>query len=571
MHYNSAMCGFAGEFVFAPAGRGEGALAEAMAAKVAHRGPDDAQTYTSVDGRCAIGFRRLAVIDRAGSRQPMALADGSAMVAFNGEIYNFRALRQELAAAGYQFRTQGDTEVLLAMWARHGPDMLPRLEGMFAFAIHDVAKGRLFLARDRLGVKPLWYAALADRVVFGSEAKAVRAHPGVGAAVDPSAIGAYLVLGYVPAPRSVWQGIVKLLPGHSLLVGGAPAQPQRYWSPPEQTAEMPKAEAVALVREKVTAAVEQRLVADVPLGALLSGGIDSSIVAALMCRLAGKGVKTFCAGFAQGGFDERPFAAEVARHIGSDHRELLVSAADAAGLLGMLVSQYDEPFADSSALPTYSVCRAAREHVTVALTGDGGDEAFAGYDRYRALCLAENMGPTAWALTKLAAAAVRPFAPPGERSRLRRLVRFAAALDDPPARQYLAYRRLFTADQLGYLLKPDFAAAADIDATEEWFCDLYEHGEYDDEAAFAQRHDLLTYLGDDLLVKADIASMASALELRSPLLDHTVVELGLSLPADLKISAGHGKAILRDAFGDLLPEQVFTRPKTGFGANCWAR
>ena len=565
------MCGFAGEFVWSPSGRADVAVAEAMAARLAHRGPDEAGSYASPDGRFAVGFRRLAVIDVAGSHQPMPSADGSAVVAFNGEIYNFRALREELTRAGATLRTAGDTEVLPELYARHGAGMVPALEGMFAFCIWDVRAGEVLLVRDRLGQKPLFYAALADRIVFGSELKAVLAHPLVTAEIDPAAVGYYLLTGYVPAPRTIYRGIRKLPPAHTLEAGSAGmGEPRRYWSLPERTREVSPPDAAGAVAEVVARAVAERMVADVPLGALLSGGVDSSVVTTLMCRAAGRagGVKTFTAGFADAGFDERPFAAKVAAHLGTDHRELLVGPGDynLPELIDRLAGHFDEPFADSSAVPTYLLCRAAAEHVTVALTGDGGDEAFGGYERYRAMRLAETMSPGRYITVKLAAAAAGVFAPHDERNRLRRLVRFAAGLDDVPAEQYLRYRRLFSPADLTALLERDFAASAEAESAAQWFLDLYEQGEYDDEVAYAQRHDILTYLPDDLLVKADMASMASSLELRSPMLDHEVIALGLSLPASCKIRGRRTKAVVADAFGAMLPPAVFRRPKTGFGA-----
>ncbi len=545
------------------------AIVETMVGCLDHRGPDEAGNFMSDDGRCAVGFRRLSVIDPPMSHQPMVSPDGSTAVAFNGEIYNFRALRDELSAGGYTFRTRGDTEVLLALWRRDGEAMPEKLNGMFAFAIHDARKRKLFLARDRLGQKPLWYATLPDRIVFASEAKSLTAHPGVGREIDPRAVAFYLTLGYVPAPMSIRRGIAKLPPAHCMTVSDSSAEPRLYWSLPDGLADISGSDAVERVRETLTAAVERRMVADVPLGALLSGGVDSSIIVALMCRAAGAagGVKTFTAGFIEGDFDERPFAAEVSEHLGTEHHELSISPSqfDIPALLDKLVVQYDEPFADSSALPTYLICRAAREHVTVALTGDGGDEAFGGYDRYRAMRLAETMGPTTWLLTRAAAGLAAIIAPHDERSRLRRLVRFAEGLDKPPAKQYFTYRRLFSPERLQFIMERDFAASADVNSPSEWFCSLYEQGEFDDEIAYAQRHDLLTYLPDDLLVKADIASMANSLELRSPMLDHEVVSLGLSLPVDCKVRARRGKAILRDAFGHLLPTGVFARRKRGFG------
>ena len=563
------MCGFAGEFVFAAGGKADLALAYAMAERLTHRGPDGTGSFLSDDGRYAVGFLRVAVIDPPLSHQPMAAADGSAVVTFDGEIYNFVALRERLAADGAGFRTRGEAEVLLALWRRDAREMLDRIEGMFAFAIYDTRRGTLFLARDRLGKKPLWYALLDDRFVFASEAKALLAHPGVSARADPKAVAFYLTFGYVPAPRSIWRGIVKLQPAHCLTVGQGPAAPQRYWRLPDRPIHVPREEALERVRQTLTGAVAKRMVADVPPGALLSGGVDSSIVAALMCREAGDpaAVKTFTAGFAESGFDERPFAAAVAAHLGTDHHELLIQPPDAdAGLLDRLVDQYDEPFGDSSALPTYLLCRAAREHVTVALTGDGGDEAFGGYERYRAMRLAETMGPTKWAATKLAAFLAGPFAPADERSRLARLVRFAGAMNQAPPMQYFSYRRLFAPEHLARLMQPDFAASAEVQRPRDWFCTLYDQGEFDDELAYAQRSDLLTYLPDDLLVKADIASMAGSLELRSPMLDHEVVALGLSLPVGCKLRGRRGKAVLQDAFGELLRPEVFARRKTGFGA-----
>ena len=573
------MCGFAGEFILRGGGRADLAVAGAMAARLAHRGPDEEGQYLSDDGRCAIGFRRLAVIDPPRSHQPLSLPGGRSVVAFNGEIYNYRRLRQELAADGVRFATEGDTEVLPALWERDGLAMLDRLDGMFAFAIHDARANRLLLARDRLGKKPLWYAQLDDRIVFASEAKALLAHPLLRPQVDPAAVGFYLCLGYVPAPRSIWRNIRKLPPAHSLLVEGGELTQRRYWALPRASEPMPTEQALERVRETVFLAVNQRLAADVPLGVLLSGGVDSSIVAALMAVAAatggGAGVRTFTAGFDESGFDERPAASAVARHLGTRHTELLVRASDAAGLLDRLVRQYDEPFADSSALALYLVCQAARQHVTVALTGDGGDEAFAGYERYRAMDLAQRMGPAAWAATKLAAMLAALVAPQDERSRLRRLIRFASAMDEVPARQYFAYRRLFAPWQLQRMMTPDFYEQSRPGDVAEWFTRLYEAGdpeaddldpggEFEDEVAYAQRCDLLTYLPDDLLVKADIASMAHGLELRSPLLDHRVVALGLSLPLECRLRGRQGKAILRDAFAHLLPPEVFERRKSGF-------
>jgi len=554
------MCGFAGEFVL----DGTGArveLARKMASTLAHRGPDEAGEYLCPQGRCAIGFRRLAVIDPADSHQPMTSADGAVTVAFNGEIYNYRELRSELRSGGASFRTAGDTEILLHMYRRHGRAMLPRLEGMFAIAVYDRPAGTLFLARDRLGQKPLWYSTLDASVLFASQARALLQCPDVNRAADAASISLYMSFGYIPAPHSIWSGLRKLQPGHSV-VFPAQADPEPFWSPNSKTCGSDSGN----VREVLRASVERHMVSDVPLGALLSGGIDSSIIVSLMAEVSGKagGVRTFTAGFDDSQYDERRAAAAVARHIGTDHTEILIHPRPAEEL-DELVALYDEPFADSSALPTWHVCKAARQHVTVALAGDGGDEVFCGYDRYRALHLAATMRPPAYLATSIAAALLRPFAPKAERSRLRRFVRFAASLQQPFARQYLTYRGIFRPENLPRLFTPDFAAEIDLEAPGRWFMDLYEQAEADDEPGMAQRHDMLTYLPDDLLVKTDIASMAHSLELRAPFLDRGVVELGLSLPLERRLNRGRGKLALREAFADALPPEVFRRPKRGFG------
>ena len=560
-----AMCGFAGEFLFQP-GRADLDIAGAMADRLGHRGPDEQGAFLSVDGRCAIGFRRLAVIDPVGSHQPMSTPDGQMTLAFNGEIYNYRELRLQMAAIGTPFETDGDTEVLLRLIGIYGLESVIRLTGMFAFALYDAQAGRLMLARDRLGQKPLWYAFTPDRIIFASEAKALLVHPHVTGDLHRQSVSHYLTNGYIQQPESIFDDILKLPPGHTLEISDRPARPERYWRPDWISLPSDRPKRVELVREHLQRAVNQRLVSDVPLGVLLSGGVDSSIITALTCQAAGQagGVRTFAAGFEDAAYDERQAARQVAEHCGTEHTELIVRP-DPETALDRIVEMYDEPFADSSALPTYLISQAAREHVTVALGGDGGDEVFGGYDRYRALHLADTMRPFGYMMTRLAAAMVRPFAHGGERSRLARFCRFAAALPLPPAQQYFGYRTLFNAEDLAFLFTDDFGGSMDLDAPKNWFCGLYEDPDVDDEVARAQYHDLATYLPDDLLVKTDIASMANGLELRAPMLDPRVVETGLSLPLADKVSRKRGKEILRDAFGPMLPPEVFDRPKRGFG------
>jgi asparagine synthase (glutamine-hydrolysing) len=558
------MCGFAGEIVFGE-GRADRDLAVRMAATLVHRGPDEAGSFLSADGRCAIGFHRLAVIDPAGSHQPMTSPDGRFTVAFNGEIYNFRRLRAQLETLGDRFATAGDTEVLLHLYRRSGPDMLQQLDGMFALAMYDRDRGTLLLARDRLGQKPLWIARLPGRLLFASQARALLVHPQIPRQLSPQNLTFYLTFGYTPAPQSLIAGLTKLPPARYMLVDGPDAAFTAYWQP-ELIELPPRRESVLeLVRQQVSQCVADHMVSDVPLGALLSGGIDSAIVVALMCRHTGAagGVRTFTAGFSASTYDERPLARRVAGHLGTDHAEILVEPAPER-MLDRLVDLYDEPFADSSALPTLLICEAARRHVTVALAGDGGDEVFAGYDRYRALHIAQTISPLQYGAIRLAGAVIGPFALLSERSRLRRMRRFAESLTHPFAVQYFMHRRLFGPDDLLKLLSPDFTKDHDVEQPAEWFFELYEQPDCDDEVLRAQRHDMLAYLGDDLLVKTDIASMSCSLELRAPLLDHRLCQIGLSLPRRLKLDWHRGKLALRHAFADLLPPEVFRQPKRGF-------
>ena len=560
------MCGLAGEFLLPHAvGPADRARAERMAAALAHRGPDDADSWLSPDGRCALAFRRLAIIDPAGSRQPLATPDGRRAIACNGEIYNYRRLRQELTAGGARFATDGDVETLLHLYARDGLKMLDGVFGMFAFALYDADAGRLVLARDRLGEKPLYYAVLADRIVFGSESKALRRHDLVGGELDVEAINLYLSMGYIPAPATAYRAIRRLQPG-CLLTAEAEARTTRYWQPSIATTPASPIDCLRQVRASLRQSVERCLVSDVPLGAMLSGGLDSSIIVALMSQIGGgHNVRTFTAGFDDPRFDERPYALRLAKHCGTRHTELPIAPASAVGLLDRVTEVYDQPFGDSSALPMLLICQAARQHVKVALTGDGGDEVFAGYDRYRAIGMASSLRPGKYLAARLLRIAVRPFASKDERSRAARFLRFADNLPYPLAIQYFNYRALFRPDELAGLLHDDFIDAAALDGPQTWFTELYEQPDVNDEVTQAQFCDLATYLPDDLLIKSDMASMASSLELRCPMLGHDVVDIGLSLPLELKIAGRRGKVALRQAFADMLPADLLDRPKMGFG------
>jgi asparagine synthase (glutamine-hydrolysing) len=386
------MCGIAGILSLSPGAPVEPDAVDRMSAQLVHRGPDDQGRYVDPQGRCGLGFRRLSIIDLAGGHQPLSNEDGTVWIIFNGEIYNFPELRAELEAQGHRFATRTDTEVIVHLYEQYGTACFARLAGMFAVALWDERRGRLVLARDRFGKKPLTYAAYAGRLYFASEAKAILATPGLPRALDPQALHRYFIFQYVPAPHSIYRGFRKVPPGHALTidVGATPADvpaPEPYWQLQPAPFTGTYADAKQRLGELLTRAVQKRLIADVPLGAFLSGGIDSSIVVALMRELGVAPLRTFSIGFPHPRYDETAYARQVAQRFNTEHHEHLVTP-QAREVLDTLAYHYDEPFADSSAIPTYYVSRWTRASVTVALTGDAGDECFAGYDRYRALQLA---------------------------------------------------------------------------------------------------------------------------------------------------------------------------------------
>jgi asparagine synthase (glutamine-hydrolysing) len=542
------VCGICG--LLAPSGRADPVLAERMNATLVHRGPDEG----SVDafGRCILGHRRLQVIDLATGGQPVANEAGDVVAVFNGELYNFRELREELAATGHAVRGTGDTPVLPHLYEEDGPGFVHRLSGMFAVALWDARRGRLVLARDRVGKKPLLWTRLPDgTLAFASELKALLRLPGVSREVDPASLDAYLALQYVPGGTGV-RGVEKLPPGHTLVAEGGAVRVEEYWRLEPSPAEQPEGDLLERVRETVGAAVRRRLVADVPLGALLSGGIDSSVVVAEMAKAAGT-VRTFTVGFGEERYDERAYARAVAERYATEHEEIVVEP-DVTELLPRLAATFDEPLGDEAALPEYVVSELARSRVTVALSGDGGDEAFAGYERYAAVALASRLalpgaGPAARVLRRAGRREPRSAA-----NRAARLLEIAAL---PPAARYGRLMEVFPAALRAELWEPGFVGAP-VPAWELL-------GPPADGLAGLQRLDVRTYLPGDLLLKADLASMAHSLELRSPLLDHEVLELGVSLPDALKVRRLRGKVALRRAFADALPPAVAARGKAGFG------
>lgn len=557
------MCGFAGKLVFDASASVEPAMLAAMAGSLAHRGPDDQGIWA--EGPIGLASRRLAVIDLSPrGHMPMASADGSCHLVYNGEVYNFQALRASLEQDGWTFRSGSDTEVILALYQRDGLDAVNRLRGMFAFALWDGARQRLVLARDRLGKKPLFYYATDRFIAFGSEPKALLQDLDVPCEADPEALSLYLGLGYVPSPWSAFKGMRKLPPAHVAVVDGGRVVEHRYWTlhyqPKRMTSE---GELTEELRARLTDAVKIRLVSDVPIGALLSGGVDSSAVVAMMAREYSGRVKTFCIGFEDARYDERHYARQVAAHLGTDHRELVVRA-EAGAVLERLVWHYNEPFADSSAVPALAVSELARTEVTVALNGDGGDESFIGYERYIALRAASHLDwlpPTARAALARAGALL----PGGPKSTSYRLKRFLSTLPGGPVERWRAWTGVFSRAELHELATPEFVRRSAGGDADMLVGELFQPSTTGSLVEAAVRSDVLSYLPDDLLVKMDIASMAHSLEVRSPLLDHEVVEFAASLPVELKLRGRRLKHLLKEAMRGVLPPGVLARRKMGFG------
>jgi asparagine synthase (glutamine-hydrolysing) len=561
------VCGIGGKLYFDPARPVEPELLSRMNGVLAHRGPDDAGIYC--EGAVGLAHRRLSIIDLSpAGHQPMANEDGSIWIVFNGEIYNFQTLRPDLIRRGHRFRSSTDTEVILHLYEEYGTDCLKFLRGMFAFAIWDGVRRQLFLARDRLGKKPLCYQQDAEAFRFASEVKAILQDPAVGVRPDPTGIAQYLTYGYVPSPGSAFQGVRKLPPAHYLIWREGQVKVSRYWRlRRDQKLERPEAEWCEEILTRLQEAVRLRLISDVPLGAFLSGGIDSSIVVAMMSRLSSGPVKTFSIGFEEPEYDELRYARQVAERFGTEHHELVVRP-DAVAILPKLAWQYDEPFADSSAVPTYYVAQMTRQYVTVALNGDAGDENFGGYDRYVANNLAASFDRLPGArLFRGAIGKGLPLCPRGERrtSLFSRGRRFLEGLVETPERRYARWFCHFTGDRKQNLCTPEFRRAAGDSDDLETLLAAYRESDAPDFADATMGVDAALYLPDDLLVKVDIASMAHSLEARSPFLDHEFMEFVATIPSDLKVRGRAKKYILKRALRGLLADDILHRPKMGFG------
>lgn len=565
---DALMCGIAGLFhPFRPVVPPMRSL-RAMTDAQRHRGPDGEGFHA--EPHVGFGHRRLAIVDPAGGAQPMATVDGAVVVITNGEIYNHEVLRRALEARGHVFRSRSDTEVLLHGWREWGAEMPARLVGMFAFALWDRRTGQLLLARDPLGEKPLHYAWLPDGgFAFASEIGGLTALPELPRGLDPVALDDFLALGYVPEPATIHAAIRRLPPGHQLLLGinQAQAAPRRFWAPP-RAAVAGGADAAEELRRRLDAAVQARLMADVPLGAFLSGGIDSGVVTSLAAMAVGQPLATFTIGFA-GSADERPDAALVAERYGTRHVTEDGAAADYLAMAREIPRLFGEPFGDHSAVPTLAVARLARRHVTVALSGDGGDEVFAGYRRYRFHMMAE---------------AARRLLPAGlRRGAVGALARAYPKLDRAPRwlRAKTTLTEISLDSALGYygtvcklaeerrraLLSPAQRAAVAGHDPSVRFASLMAECDPEDSLLQAQYADLHTYLPGDILAKVDRTSMAVSMEVRPPLLDPDLVSWGMALPASAKLRGGVGKRVLREAAASLLPPALLKRAKRGFAAD----
>lgn len=535
-----------------------------MAKALAHRGPDSEGFF--VNDHVGLAHRRLAIIDLSpDGTQPMSNEDGSIWIVFNGEIYNFHELRDALVRKGHSFRSRTDTEVIVHLYEDLGPEALRALRGMFALAIWDAKHRQLLLARDRLGKKPLYYCAGPSCFAFASELQSLLEDPSIPRVPDLEAIRYYLTYRYVPSPFSAFQGIRKLPPAHYLALKDGQFRVNRYWALryAEKSHESEGALAERL-RGSLEEAVRLRMISDVPIGAFLSGGLDSSAVVALMGRLSGGPVKTFSIGFEEQAFSELPYARAIARRFGTDHHECVVRP-DAVGILPLLVRHFGEPFADSTAVPQYYLSKLAREYVTVVLAGDGGDEAFGGYDRYVAAMATRPTDHIPSPMRNgLARVIGRLSKYPLSTPFLQRTGRVLRALSDDPQRRYVRWMSHFDMQQQAAMFSRAFLKQVREIDPERLILDAYKDTDAAHPLDATLDVDVNTYLPDDLLAKVDITSMANSLEVRAPLLDHPLMEFAATLPPSLKIQGLDKKYLLKRAMADLLPAEILNRPKQGF-------
>jgi asparagine synthase (glutamine-hydrolysing) len=540
-------------------------LLSRMCDAIRHRGPDDDGFY--VNGSVGLGMRRLAIIDLKSGKQPIHNQERTSWIVFNGEIYNYLELREKLDKLGHTFYTNSDTEAIVHAYDQYGAECPKHLRGMFAFAIWNETDQELFLARDRVGKKPLLYAQIEGDLIFGSEFSSLLLHPQISRDVNLEALDHYLSFMCIPAPMTAYRAIKKLEPGNWLRWRKGEVTVQRYWQPDfSKKLKINEQEAGEQTVEILRDAVRCRLMSEVPLGAFLSGGIDSSAVVALMSQESSERIKTFSIGFDEQDFSELHHARRVAEHVGAEHHEFIVRP-DAIEVLPLLVEHYGEPYADSSAVPTYYVARETRKHVTVALNGDGGDESFAGYERYAAMQLAERYRKLPNFLRESVIQEVVARVPASElgRGRVKAFKRFLQAASLPKVDRYMRWMSTFNNDLKTSLYSDSFRhelhGTQPVDLLRPWFAHVNGSGIVD----AALQADIMTYLPNDLLVKVDIATMAVSLEARSPFLDHHVIEFAASLPEKFKLRGLTTKYLLKKILRRLLPSENLNRRKMGFG------
>jgi asparagine synthase (glutamine-hydrolysing) len=556
------MCGIAGKLYFDPKKQIDAHQIKKMTDLIAHRGPDDDGVF--IDGCIGLGNRRLAIVDLSPAGH-MPMSDGSKKIwiTYNGEIYNFLQLKTELEKSGVKFHSHTDTEVIIELYKKHGTDCLKFLRGMFAFAIWDSEKKTLFAARDRIGKKPFKYYLDSHCFIFASELKSILANPEVKKEPDLEAIDEYLTYQYVPHPKTGFKNIYKLEPGHFLIIQNGILEKHKYWDLDYHAQEnLSEVEWKKQIENKLTESIKLRLISDVPLGAHLSGGIDSSVVVALMAKISSTPVKTFSIGFQESDYNELPFARMVAQKYNTDHQEFIVEP-NAIGILPKLAYHYEEPYADSSALPTWYLSELTRKHVTVALNGDGGDENFAGYSRYNAMKLYKLLAmiPAKNALAEVnrmlyAATTLKLF---------RKEQRFLSSYSGKPVDFYRNIIDYLDQKDKDQIYTEDFKHQVAHSSWNSFIDQYYSSNQASNWLDKVLYTDIKTYLPDDLLVKVDIASMAHSVEVRSPLLDHEFMEMTAKIPSDLKLKGKNKKYILKQLAYDLLPRECIDRPKQGFG------
>ncbi len=559
------MCGIVG-FVSKNSNSLDRAILERMNAAITHRGPDDDGFY--MNEGVALGMRRLSIIDLASGKQPIHNADKTKWIVFNGEIYNYQELRKDLEKRGHKFYTNSDTEAIVHLYDEYGADCLKYLRGMFAIAIWDTVDKSLFLARDRVGKKPILFSHQDNGdLIFGSEFQALLQHPDISREVDFEAIDSYMSFLCIPAPQTAFKQIRKLEPGHWLRWKNGAIETKRYWLPDfSRKIKISEEDAIEETIRILRESTKLRMISEVPLGAFLSGGVDSSIIVALMAQESSQPVKTFSIGFEEQDFSELKYAKRVAEHVGAEYNEFVVRP-NAMEVIPTLVEHYGEPYADSSAIPTYYVAKETRKHVTVALNGDGGDESFAGYERYAAMLFAETYHRIPKTLRRVLIDKPVNLLPTSElkRSRFRDAKRFIQAANLPKTERYFRWVSSFNRDVKSELYTEEFAASVSKHNASEyldrWFAKANGSGTLD----AALLTDQMTYLPNDLLAKVDIASMANSLEARSPFLDHKLIEFAATLPENLKMRRFQTKSLLKKVAARLVPKEVVYRRKMGFG------